>query len=83
MKTKRERLLDPAYIDSINKIGEILVRFRDEIIVPNGNLADVKNTLGLRYFSNNENKDNIKYTWRVQSINTRSAVIKMNFEDPL
>ncbi len=55
VKTKRERLLDPAYIDNINKVGEVLVRFRDDIIVPNGNLADVKNTLGLRYFSNNNN----------------------------
>ncbi len=76
-------MLDPAYIFEINKNAEIFIRFRDDIIVPSTNLADIKSTLGLRYFAKNDNGDKIKYTWRVTSIKSKSAVIKMDFEDPL
>ena len=40
-------------------------------------------TLNLRYFSNNGNSDEIKYTWKVQSLKSKSAVIKIDFENPL
>ncbi len=70
---------DPAYIESISRQGEVFISFRDEIIVPNMNLAEVKGTLGLRYFSSNGNDEIIKYTWRVTSLRTRSAVIKIDF----
>ncbi len=83
VKTKREKMLDPAYIDEINKRGEIFIRFRYDIIVPSMSLADIKSTLALRYFAKNDNSDKIKYTWRVTSLKAKSAVIKMDFDDPL
>ena len=82
-KSKREKLLDPAYIDRISRMGEVFIKFRDDIIVPSSNLNEIKSTLNLRYFSINGKSDEIKYTWKVQSLKSKSAVIKIDFENPL
>ncbi len=53
--SKRERLLEPANIDSVGRNGEIFIKFRDTIIVPSSPLPQLKQTFAIHYFPGNDN----------------------------
>ncbi len=53
--SKRDRLKEPAYIDSVGRNGEIFIKFRDSIIVPSSPLSQLKQTFAIHYFAANDN----------------------------